>query len=70
MEAHRTHTHPPQPLNISTISPPADGGKAREAALFEERRRQYEELAEKDDAAFKDTVEMAEQTGGWGVCVE
>jgi hypothetical protein len=43
-------------------------GKAREEALFEERRRQYEELAEKDDANFKDTVEMAEQTGGW-VCV-
>lgn len=36
-------------------------------ALFEERRRQYEELAEKDDGQLvKDTVEMAELTGAWG----
>jgi hypothetical protein len=32
-------------------------------ALFEERKRQYEALAEKDEEGFKDTVEMAEQTG-------
>ena len=42
----------------------ADAKKAREVALFEERRRQYEELAEKDDGKLeKDTVEMAERTG-------
>ena len=31
--------------------------------LFRERKSHYEELAEKDDETFKDTVEMAEETG-------
>jgi hypothetical protein len=36
---------------------------SREEALYQERLKEYEELAQRFDENFKDTVEMAESQG-------
>lgn len=41
----------------------AGKGRDKVVELFETRAEQYAELAKKADDDFRDTVEMAEQTG-------